>query len=144
MSLVEEDWEAKDGDVIANTTANADSVVTIPAGASVTVNGVKICGAAGAAHNPAPEFAEGGKSVATAFTKTANGKWTLTTFAEIANDAIGSDVSEDQIKVYSAASPKALKEAKPMEEGVTVVEKKSAVKTAIEVVAPEDAKERFF
>lgn len=141
LTLATGDWTAADGDTITNTTSYA---VTVPAGASVTVNGVTIRGAAGAAPNPAPEFAAEGKSATTAFAKTANGTWTLTTFAELANDAIGADVADGQIKVYSAGSLEELASAQPLAEGVKVVEKKSAVKTTVEVVAPEDAQKRFF
>ena len=141
LELVTSDWTAADGDVITNATVHA---VTVPAGASVTVNGVTIRGAAGDAANPAPEFDAAGKSATTAFTQGTNGVWTLTTFAELANNAIGADVSGDQIKVYSAAKLEDLETAAPMTEGVTVKEKKSAVKTTIEVVAPAEDKARFF
>lgn len=135
------DWTAADGDIITNTTVHA---VTVPAGASVTVNGVNIRGAAGAPALPAPVFAEGGKSATTAFTQGENGIWTLTAFAEIDNDAIGADVADGQIKVYSAETFEKLANAQPMPYGVTIKEKKSAVKTTVEVEAPADAKSRFF
>ncbi len=142
LSLVTGDWTAVDGDVITNSTSHA---VTVPAGARVTVNGVTICGAAGGgAEVPAPEFSDGGKSATTAFAKGENGAWTLTTFAEMANDAIGADVTEDQIKVYAADTLEGLKTAEPLASGVTVTEKKSAVKTTIEVVPPAEAAQQFF
>lgn len=142
LSLVTGDWTAVDGDVITNSTSHA---VTVPAGARVTVNGVTIYGAAGGgAEVPAPEFSDGGKSATTAFAKGENGAWTLTTFAELANDAIGADVTEDQIKVYAADTLEGLKTAKPLASGVTVTEKKSAVKTTIEVVPPAEAAQQFF
>ena len=141
LTLANGDWTATDGDIITNTTAHT---VTIPAGASVTVNGVSIRGATGGAALPAPEFSADGQSATTKFAKTASGAWTLTAFAELANDAIGADVQEDQIKVYAAGSLKELKDAKPLEAGFTVKEKKSAVKATIEVAAPADAKQQFF
>ena len=142
LSLVTGDWTAVDGDVITNSTSHA---VTVPAGARVTVNGVTICGAGGGgAEVPAPEFSDGGKSATTAFAKGENGAWTLTTFAEMANDAIGADVTEDQIKVYAADTLEGLKTAEPLASGVTVTEKKSAVKTTIEVVPPAEAAQQFF
>ena len=141
LTLVTDDWTAADGDVITNSTAHA---VTVPAGARVTVNGVTICGAVGGANVPAPEFSDGGSSATTAFAKGEDGAWTLTAFAEIANDAIGSDVADGQIKVYAADTLDGLKSAEPLASGVTVTEKKSAVKTTIEVVPPEEAAQQFF
>ena len=93
---------------------------------------------------PAPAFAAGGKAATTEFVKGANGKWTLTTFAEMSNDALGKDVANGQIKVYAAPTVEGLNNASPMTSGVTVKEKKSAVKTTIEVTPPQGAQSQFF
>ena len=93
---------------------------------------------------PAPAFAAGGKAATTEFVRGANGKWTLTTFAEMSNDALGSDVANSQIKVYAASTVEGLNSASPMTSGVTVKEKKSAVKTTIEVTPPSGAQSQFF
>lgn len=144
LSLVTGDWTAADGDVITNTTAHA---VTIPAGASVTVNGMTFRGEGGSGYPavPAPEFSEGGKAATTEFTQDADGKWTLTTFAELSNDALGSGVADGQIKVYAASTLEGLNTASPMTSGVEVKEKKSAVKTTIKVMPPNpSASTQFF
>ena len=145
MSLLTEDWQAENGDAIVLTNAT-DYAVTIPAGASVTINGVTIKGASGGAGAvlPVPTFAAGGKAATTEFVQGEGGKWTLTTFAELSNDAVGADVAAEQIKVYAADSVEGLESASPMTEGVMVKEKKSAVKTTIEVTPPPAAPAQFF
>lgn len=144
LSLVTGDWTAADGDIITNTTAHA---VTIPAGASVTVNGMTLRGAniSGSPAVPAPEFSEVGKATTTEFTQDADGKWTLTTFAELSNDALGSGVADGQIKVYAASTLEGLNTVSPMASGVEIKEKKSAVKTTIKVTPPNpSASTQFF
>jgi hypothetical protein len=140
LSGLYEDYTAKDGDVMTGETAYN---VTVPGGATVTINGVSITGAGGGSAG-APEFSAGGKAATTEFVKGAGGKWTLTTFAELSNDALGSDVADGQIKVYAADTLEELKTASPMSSGVTVTEKKSAVKTTIEVVPPGSPDSQFF
>lgn len=143
LAYVEGDYVAKDGDVIR--TGDTARTVTIPAGATVTIDGVVVAGAAGAAVPPAPEFATNGDAATTRFVQGENGKWTLTTFAELANDALGSDVADGQIKVYAAGSVEDLATASPMASGVEIKEKKSAVKTTIEVTPPDPtAPAQFF
>lgn len=143
MDTATGDYTAEDGDEIVGSSETYK--VTVPGGATVTINGVSVAGAAGGgAEVPAPEFSDGGKSATTAFAKGENGAWTLTTFAELANDAIGADVTEGQIKVYAADTLEGLKTAEPLASGVTVTEKKSAVKTTIEVVPPAEAAQQFF
>ena len=134
-------YTAQDGDTLKGTTAYA---VTIPAGATVTVNGVSITGAAGGTVLPSPAFSAGGKAATTEFTQGANGKWTLTTFAELANDALGKDVADGQVKVYRADTVAGLDSASPMSSGVEVKGKKSAVMTTIEVTPPTGAQSQFF
>lgn len=65
-------------------------------------------------------FSEDGKAATTEFAQGAGGKWTLTAFAELANDAMGKDVSDSQIKVYAAATLEGLGTASPMTSGVEV------------------------
>ena len=141
LSLVESDWTAADGDEIVG---EATHEVTIPGGAHVTINGVAVAGAGGGAANPPPAFASGGKAATTEFVQGEGGKWTLTTFAELANDARGADVAAGQIKVYAADTVEGLEDAEPVSEGVTVTERKSAVKTTIEVVLPSTPEKQFF
>ncbi|MBO7683623.1 MAG: hypothetical protein J6T51_02730, partial [Kiritimatiellae bacterium] len=101
-------------------------------------------GTGGGAVLPAPAFAAGGKAATTEFVKGANGKWTLTTFAEMSNDALGKDVADGQIKVYAAPTVEGLNNASPMTSGVTVKGKKSAVMTTIEVTPPGNPDSQFF
>ena len=88
--------------------------------------------------------AAGGEATTTEFVHGEGGKWTLTTFAELSNAAVGADVAAEQIKVYAADSVERLESASPMTEGVEVKEKKSAVKTTIEVTPPPAASAQFF
>ena len=142
LALVTNNWTAADGDEIEGTTTYK---VTIPGGATVTINGVSVTGVGGGAMNLPPAFAAGGKAATTEFVQGTGGKWTLTTFAELSNDAVGADVAAEQIKVYAADSVEGLESASPMTEGVTVKEKKSAVKTTIEVTPPDPtATAQFF
>ena len=142
LSLCTNNWTAVDGDVIEGETANN---INMPAGATVTINGVTVTSVGGGGTVlPTPAFATGGKAATTEFTQGASGKWTLTTFAELANDAVGADVTDRQIKVYAADTPQELESASPMASGVEVKEKKSAVMTTIEVTPPPDVSAQFF
>ncbi|MBQ6140879.1 MAG: hypothetical protein IJI54_06285 [Kiritimatiellae bacterium] len=93
---------------------------------------------------PAPTFAADGDAATTKFVQGENGKWTLTAFAEMSNDALGKDVADGQIKVYAAPTVEGLDGASPMTSGMTVKEKKSAVKTVIEVTPPGNPPSQFF
>lgn len=141
LSTLASDWAAADGDVITNTTEYA---IRIPGGASVTINGVKVSGMGGDSTPAIPEFAEGGSSEVARFERTDDGKWLLTCYLDIANDASGTSVDNGMVKVYSADSVDALDSAEPMDDGVNVIEKKSAVKMTFEVTAPPDAPSQFF
>ena len=92
----------------------------------------------------APSFDASGESAVMKFVQGANGKWTLTAFAELGNDALGKDVTAGQIKVYRADTPQGLDSASPMSSGVEVKGKKSAVMTTIEVTPPTGAQSQFF
>ena len=137
MSLLEGDWEAKDGDEIKGETTYK---VTIPGGATVTVNGVKVAGAGGGAEVPPPQFAEGGASEVVKFAKGEGGKWTITAFAEMSNESRGTDVTEGMIRVYRGD------EVDDVTTPVTPNEmtKKSAVKVEMTIEAPGDAEQQFF
>ena len=141
LSLCTNDWTAADGDEIVGETAHE---VSIPGGAHVTINGVAVAGTGGGASAPAPAFAAGGVSEIVKFAQAEGGKWTLTTFAELANDARGTDVTDSQIKVYSADTLEELKNATIPAAGATVKETKSAVKATVEVPAPSGKTSQFF
>ena len=109
----------------------------------MTINGVSVTGVGGATL-PAPAFAAGGEAVTTKFERGAGGKWTLSAFAELGNDALGADVTDAQVKVYAAGTVEGLESAAPMSEGVTVTDKRSAVKVSLEVETPPGDDSRFF
>ena len=113
--------------------------LAVPAGALVTINGVVVTGVGGAAV-PAPAFAAGGKAAITEFTQGTGGKWTLTTFAELDNDAVGADVPDDAITVYRGDTLDGVTNAVVP----TITGKKSAVKVEMTVDAPIDAPQQFF
>ena len=144
MDTAVEDYTAQDGDEIVGTSATY--TVTVPGGATVTINGVTVAGAAGGASVPDPEFAEGGESVTTKFSKKAGegNVWTITAFAEMSNESRGTDVTASQVKVYRADTLEELKIAEAMADGVTITEKASAVKVTLEAEAPTDAEQQFF
>ena len=103
-------------------------------------------GAGGGASLPAPAFASTGEAATTRFEQGENGKWTLTAFAELANDALGSDVEDGQIKVYAAGAVEDLDDpsSQMSNNGVRVKEKKCAVKAVIEVTPPGNPPSQFF
>ena len=133
------DYTAEDGDVLTGTTTYN---VTVPGGATVTINGVSVTG--GGTVNPAPAFSSGGEAVTTKFERGAGDTWAITAFAELGNDALGADVTDAQVKVYAAGTVEGLESAAPMSEGVTVTDKRSAVKVSLEVETPPGDDSRFF
>ena len=141
LSLCTNDWTAADGDEIVGETAHE---VSIPGGAHVTINGVAVAGAGGGAAVDAPEFADDGESVTTKFEKGEGDTWKITAFAEMSNESRGTDVTDSQIKVYSADTLEELKNATIPVAGATVKETKSAVKTVVEVPAPSGKDSQFF
>ncbi len=72
------------------------------------------------------------------------GKWTITAFAEMSNESRGTDVTDGQIKVFSADTLEALKSVTTPAAGATVKETKSAVKATVEVPAPSGKTSQFF
>ncbi len=134
-------YEASDGDVMVGDTSYT---VTIPSGATVKINGVQVAGAEGGTALPSPAFAADGDAATTKFVKGTDGNWTLTAFAELGNDALGKDVTDSQIKVYSADTLEGLATASPMTSGVAIEEKTSAVKTTIKVTPSSGSQSQFF
>ena len=141
LSLCTNDWTAADGDEIVGETAHE---VSIPGGAHVTINGVAVAGTGGGASAPAPAFAAGGASEIVKFAQAEGGKWTITAFAEMSNESRGTDVTDGQIKVFSADTLEALESATTPAAGATVTETKSAVKATVEVPAPSGKTSQFF
>ena len=136
LSTLTADYTAEDGDVLAGTTRYK---VAVPAGATVTINGVAVTGVGGATV-PAPAFAAGGEAVTTKFERGAGDTWVITAFAELANDAIGADVPNDAIMVYRGDTVGGITNAVVP----TITGKSSAVKVEMTVDAPADAPQQFF
>lgn len=136
LSQLSGNYTAVDGDVLTNSTTYA---VTIPGGASVTINGVAVQGAGGGAA-ATPEFAAGGEAVTTKFTKGDGNTWNITAWGEIANNASGMDVGNAQIKVYRGNEVDAVTTLV----APATVTKKSAVKVELSVEAPGEADKQFF
>ena len=129
LSLLTDDWTAADGDEIGGETTHR---VTIPGGATVTINGIEVAGSGGGADVPAPAFAEGGESVTTKFEKGEGNTWNITVWGEIDNDASGASVADGQINVYRGEDVDDV--TTPVTP--TKMTKKSAVKVEMTVEAP--------
>ena len=137
-------YEPEDGESMTGKTTKK---VLLKRNTTVSINGVEVSGAV-----DAPVFDEDeGKTETTEFVQSTDGNaWEITTFAELSNDSVGSEVSQSQIKVYSAETLEDLATAEENDqhlETVVVEEKKSAVMTKIRVTPPTPtpgAKSRFF
>ena len=134
-------WKATSG---MSLTGKTSRKIEVPTDSSVIINGVEVSGAV-----DAPVFDENeGKTETTEFVQSTDGTaWEITTFAELDNNSIGSDVNDNQIKIYSAENLEDLDSAEPLNTDVEIVEKKSAVMTKIRVTPPTPtpgAKSRFF
>ena len=74
------------------------------------------------------------------FAQAEGGKWTITAFAEMSNESRGTDVTDGQIKVFSADTLEDLEAAtEPVSEGVEIEERKSAVKTVLTITPTSSA-----
>ena len=135
LSALTADYTAEYGDVLTGTTTYN---VTIPGGATVTINGVSVTG--GGSVNPAPAFSSGGEAVMTKFEQGAGDTWVITAFAELDNDAMGADVPDDAITVYRGDAVGGVTNAVIP----TITEKKSAIKVEMTVDAPANAPRQFF
>ena len=140
MDTATGNYTAEDGDEIVGTSATY--TVTVPGGATVTINGVTVADASGGASVPDPVFAEGGDAVTTKFSKKAGegNVWTITAFAEMSNESRGTDVTDGQIKVYRGDEIGAVTNLVTP----TITEKASAVKVTLEAEAPTAAAQQFF
>ena len=136
LSALTSNFTAEDGDVLMGETAYT---VSVPAGATVTVNGLAIASVGGATV-PAPAFSSGGEAVTTKFEHGAGDTWAITAFAELDNDAIGADVPDDAITVYRGDTLDGVTNAVVP----TITGKKSALKVEMTVDAPTDAPQQFF
>ena len=94
------DYTAADGDVLTGTTTHN---VSIPGGATVTVNGVSITGAGGGSTPASPSFSDGGEAVTTRFEKDASGKWKIVAFAELATGTAAG--TESMITILRGDTP---------------------------------------
>ena len=111
-------------------------------GSVAATSGVTITGLGGGGAEPAT-FAADGETITSGIEQGANGKWTLTAFAELeSGSAAGLD--DAQIKVYAADTPAGLATAQPMASGVVVTDKAPAVKVDLNVTPPANADAQFF
>ena len=140
LSTLTGNWTASDADVLTNSTTH---VITIPAGAMVTINGVTVAGGAGSGATGPAVFADGGEAITTSIAPGANGKWMLTAFAELASGS-ADGLDDAQVKVYAADTLADLASAQPMASGVVVTNKAPAVKVELEVTPPANADAQFF
>lgn len=122
-----------------------DGIESVKRLGSVTIgSGVSATGlSGGGAAVPAPAFAAGGASEIVKFAQAEGGKWTITAFAELGNASVGEEVAPGQVKVYAADTVDGLKTASALTEGVAI-ENKSAVKSTIQVTAPNGKSSQFF
>ena len=141
LSRLTDDWTATDGDILTNATAHA---VTVPGGATVTINGVTVTGGGSAGNSNSPTtFDQGGEVFTSAIAPGANGTWRLTTYAELAGGS-AAGLADSQVKVRRADTVAGLATAEPTTSGVTVVEKVPAVKVELDVAVPAGADSQFF
>ena len=75
------DYTAADGDVLTGETAYN---VSVPGGATVTVNGVSVTGAGGGAAAEEPEFDASCEAVTTRFEQVNGNSWRIVAFSELA------------------------------------------------------------
>ena len=130
------DYTAADGDVLTGTTAHN---VTIPGGATVTINGVSVTGAGGGGAAPeAPSFSEDAETAVARIEKGADGKWTIVAFAELATGtAAGVD---GMVKILRGDEPNAVVTPVTPESLCTT----NAVKVEAVVVPPVGKDKQFF
>ena len=140
LSTLTGDYTATNGVILTNSTAH---VVTIPAGATVTINGVTVAGGAGSGATGPAVFAADGEAITTRIASGANGTWMLTAFAELASGSV-EGLDDAQVKVYAANSLAGLASAQPMASGVVVTNKAPAVKVELEVTPPANTDAQFF
>ena len=121
-----------------------DGIESVKRLGSVTIgSGVSATGLGGGGSVPAPAFTAGGASEIVKFAQAEGGKWTITAFAELGNASVGEEVTSGQVKVYAADTVDGLKTASALTEGVAI-ENKSAVKSTIQVTAPNGKSSQFF
>ena len=140
LSTLTGDYTASDGDVLTNSTTY---VVTIPAGATVTINGMTVAGGAGSGATGPATFSADGDAITSRIAPGANGTWTLTAFAELASGS-AEGLDDAQVKVYAANSLAGLASAEPMASGVVITNKVPAVKVELAVTPPDNSDAQFF
>ena len=110
-------------------------------GSVAAASGVTITGMGGDVASTA--FGAEGKAITTGITQGTGNTWTLTAFAEL-ESGTAEGMEDSAVKVYRANTLEDLQSATPLSNGVTVREKKNAVKVELEVSAPTDAPSQFF
>ena len=95
LSLLTGNWTAANGDVLVGTTSYR---VDIPAGATITMNGVMVAGASSCSPSSAA-FSNDGVAAITSFVREGD-VWRLTAFAEL-SEGTADGVDEDMVTVLS-------------------------------------------
>ena len=112
-------------------------------GSVAATSGVTITGLGGGGDAAPATFSADGETITSGIEPGANGKWTLTAFAELESGSVDG-LDDAQIKVYAADTPAGLATAQPMASGVVVTDKAPAVKVDVNVTPPANADAQFF
>ncbi len=128
------DYTAVDGDVLYGETTHT---VTVPGGASVTINGVEVAGGGGAAAG-VPSFAADAETATTKFVKGTDGKWRIVAFAELATGTAAG--VEDMVSILRGSTPDAV-ETPVTPDSLFAT---NAVKVEAVVTPPAGAQQQFF
>ena len=129
------DYTAADGDVLTGETAYN---VSVPGGATVTVNGVSVTGAGGGAAPAEPAFDSSCEAVTTRFEQVNGNSWRIVAFSELA--AGTADGVDGMVTILRGTSPDAV--TTPMKPDS--IETVNAVKVEAIVTPPSLAPCQFF
>lgn len=139
LSLLTGDWSPTDGDVLLP--GETPYKVILPAGATVTLDGVAL--AADGSSPSAPTFADGGAGFLAGFAPAEGGNWTLEAYGNLVNGT-AEGVTPDMVQVYAADTVEDLATASPLTSGVTLKATQNAVKATLEVTPPSTSDTQFF
>lgn len=139
LSLLTGDWSPANGDVLLP--GVTDHKVIIPAGATVTIDGVAF--SSDGSTPSAPVFTDGGSAHLAGIESAGNGKWTLEAYGGLAaGNAAG--VTPGMVEVYAADNVEDLATVAPLTSGVTLKGTQNAVKASLEVAPPSASDTQFF
>jgi hypothetical protein len=139
LSLLTGDWSPADGDVLLP--GETPYKVILPAGATVTLDGVAL--ASDGSAPSAPTFADGGAGFLAGFAPTEDGNWTLEAYGNLATGT-AEGVTPDMVQVYASDTVEGLSTATPLTTGVTLKSTQNAVKATLDVTPPTSSETQFF